>query len=73
MKKRENLINIIKNIEDELSSFENEKEESDIIIESEKKRFLNEVRSGELDQMLNEIQNRKEKKETFLQKLFKIF
>lgn len=73
MSDKENLINIIKNIEGELESFEKDKTESSVLLEGEKRKFINEVKSGSFDEMLNEIEHRKEKKETFLQKLLKIF
>jgi hypothetical protein len=73
MSDKKNLINNIKTIESELDSFDKEKSESALLVEGEKRKFINELKSGSFDEMLNEIQNRNTKKETFFQKLFKLF
>lgn len=67
-------INKIKEIESELNSFDQEKKESDEILKYEKKRIIDEVKSGYFDEMLSEIENREKnkKKETLLDKLFKL-
>jgi hypothetical protein len=70
---KQNLINNIKTIESELESFEKEKSESDLLLEGEKRKIINELKSGSFDEMLNQIQTREVKKESFFQKLFKIF
>ena len=73
MSDKQNLINNIKTIESELESFEKEKSESDLLLEGEKRKIIKELKSGSFDEMLNEIQTREVKKETFFQKLLKIF
>lgn len=67
-------INKIKEIESELNSFDQEKKESDEILKYEKKRIIDEVKSGYFDEMLSEIENREKnkKKESLLDKLFKL-
>jgi hypothetical protein len=66
---------LINQIESELKSFEAEKLESKEVINSDKKRIIDDVRSGSFDEMLLEIENREanKKKENFLDKLFKLF
>jgi GTPase involved in cell partitioning and DNA repair len=73
MSNKKNIIESIKTIEGELESFQKEVTESSSLLDGEKKRIIDEVKSGSFDEMLNEIQERKEKKETFFQKLLKIF
>jgi hypothetical protein len=73
MSDKKTLINSIKNIEGELDSFEKERVDSSLLVEGEKKKIINEIKSGSFDEMLNEIETRVEKKETFFQKLLKIF
>lgn len=76
MDKKETLLNKINFIEEELNSFDKEKEETKLIIDSTKKSIINEVKSGSFDEMLNEIEERnktKPKKESVLDKLFKLF
>jgi hypothetical protein len=67
------ILNTIKTIESELNSFDKERSESDLLLEGEKRRIINELKSGSFDEMLNDIEKRKEKKETLFQKLLKIF
>jgi hypothetical protein len=69
------LINNINNIESELKSYEEEKEYSYDILNSNKKSIINEVKSGSFDEMLEEIEarERKKKKETLIDKIFKLF
>jgi hypothetical protein len=71
--KKNSLINTIQNIESELNSFENEKNESHLLLNSNKNKIINEVKSGAFEEMLNEINNRQTKKETLLDKIFKLF
>jgi len=73
MSDKKTLIDSIKNIEVELDSFEKERVDSSLLVEGEKKKIINEIKSGSFDEMLNEIETRVEKKETFFQKLLKIF
>jgi hypothetical protein len=67
------IINDIKNIEDELLSFDNEIKESSLAVESEKKKIIKIAKSGEFEEMLSEIENRqiKKKNESFISKLFR--
>lgn len=69
------LLNIVTNIESELSSFEEDKIEVNMIIDSDKKKLIKEVKNGLFDDILNDIEKREEtiKKETFWSKLIKIF
>jgi hypothetical protein len=67
------ILNNIKNIESELDSFDKEKSESDILLDGEKRKIINELKSGSFDEMLDIIETRKQKKETFFQKLLKLF
>lgn len=66
---------LINQIESELKSFEAEKLESNEIINSDKKKIIEEIKSGSFDEMLSEIENREKnkKKEKLLDKLFKLF
>jgi hypothetical protein len=75
MKQKKLLINNIKQIESELKTFEEEKIESNVILNSEKNKFIKEVKSGAFDEMLSEIENREKikKKESLLDKVFKLF
>lgn len=75
MEQKKSLIDNIKTIESELQSFEEEKLESNEVLISEKKRIIKEVKSGAFDEMLSEIENREKtkKKESLLDKIFKIF
>jgi hypothetical protein len=72
---RNEIINTINSIESELKSYEEEKESSYDILNSNKKNIINEVKSGSFDEMLEEIETRekKKKKETLLDKVFKLF
>lgn len=75
MKNKTEKILLINQIESELKSFESEKLESKEVINSDKKRIIDDVRSGSFDEMLLDIENREsnKKKENFLDKLFKLF
>lgn len=74
MKQKKSLIDNIKTIESELQSFEEEKLESNEVLNFEKKRIIKEVKSGAFDEMLSEIENREKtkKKESLLDKIFKL-
>ena len=74
MKNRQ-LINDIKNIKSELESFEVEINNSTDILISNKQNIINEIKSGSFDEMFKEIELREKskKKETLLDKLFKLF
>lgn len=69
------LLDIVTNIESELSSFEEDKIEVNNIINTDKKKLIKEVKNGLFDEILNDIEKREEtiKKETFWSKLVKIF
>jgi len=75
MKEKSKLFENIKNLENELESFNNDIEDTNIENQLSKKKIIEEIKSGEFDNMLNEIQERKnnKKKESLLEKLFKIF
>lgn len=66
---------LIKEIESEIESFEKEKKESNIILETEKNRFINEVKSGSIEEMIKEVNERENKKlkESTISKLLKLF
>jgi glycerophosphoryl diester phosphodiesterase len=66
---------LIDNIEFELKSFEEEKNESKQILDSSKMKLINELKLGSFDEMLKEIEEREinKKKETLLDKIFKLF
>lgn len=75
MMEKKQLIENITKIESELNSFELEKIEAINSINSDKKKIIEEVKSGSFDEMLSEIENREKNKtkETLIDKLFKIF
>jgi hypothetical protein len=72
---RNSLIDNIKIIESELNSFEEEKNESSEILKGEKNKIIKEAKSGVFEEMLSEIEAREKtkKKESVLDKLFKLF
>lgn len=69
------LLSIVNNIESELSSFEEDKVEVSNVININKKKLIKDVKNGLFNEILNDIEKREEtiKKQTFWDKLFKIF
>lgn len=66
----------INRLKKELESFDKDVQDSSELLEGEKRKLIKEVKSGLFEEMLDEIENRKEpeeKKENFFDKLSKLF
>lgn len=70
---KQNMMDRINSIQSEFDSFEKEKEESQVSLEGEKRKLIRDLKSGAFEEMLNRIEERKEKKESLLDKLLKLF
>lgn len=75
MEGNSSLLKKIKGLEGELKSFEEDREEKNIEISVSKKKIIEQAKSGDFENMLNEIEERKnnKKQESFLTRIFKLF